>query len=352
MLLRNRCGMLRKAFAIMRGCVSFSVALAPLCATPAAAGCGSSTLKSPPGDAKIATHGSLDWVKISRPIYIAMLFRGVFQLNLNSLTAQPLGIHKGALFDDFHMSPSGRYLIYQLSGSEWQPTYIYDLHLGIEQRIPGIPTHTSIIVSPNDKWLATISTFAVAPVVWLLKLKDGKVQRYPLPSNDEDNSVVSTVWSAENNLLLDVRKDAAEAFWSFNPETGKFLQVRGVRTSPTNIAYFTGSKEIQTVCEWCTAEHRLTTVNVAGGAVFATRESLVFRKSGAPDRTIANVPAEPKPSPGQPVVDCGPDGIRLNGVFDNNYLLYSIDDTVLLYGVEEDRAAVLPIPPYSSMVWH
>jgi hypothetical protein len=245
--------------------------MTPLGAMPAVAGCGSRTSKSSAENTKDTTPNNLAWIQTNQPIYVAIQSRGVFRLNLNSIMLQPIGIHRGFVFDDFKISPSGRYLIYQISTIKDQSSYIYDLDRSIEQQIFGLPSFSHIVAATNDKWLAAIPRRGEPPVVYFLNLNDGKLKKFAVPSADKNDVLFGSEWSTESSLLFGIRQKGKEVFWRLSPETEKLLRVSGVRTAPAKFAYFIGSKEIETVCEWCSTQHGLSTASVTGGTVSATR---------------------------------------------------------------------------------
>jgi hypothetical protein len=339
--------MLRKSFRIARQYVLASAAVALLGSTLPAAGCGSQAPMGLSDNAGDTTRRDLTWVKTNHPIYFAIQDRGIFRLKLNSNIPEPLGIHNGAAFSGFRMSASGRYLIYQTLSATSGSSYIYDLDRGLEQQIFGFPQYSDVTISPDNRYIAAISPPREPAAVWLLNLKDGKTRHFTIPSNDAAVAVFGKEWSTESSLLFGVRDRSNEVFWSFTPDTGDFSLVRGVRTGSFKFTYFKGSTEVQTVCESCRTYQSLSTVNVAGGTVVATPYSLVFRKSGSPDREIAALPPPSALAPGQPTLACGPTSIHLSDVIDDDYLLFSVDDSIELYGINENRTALLPIPPHS-----
>jgi hypothetical protein len=330
-------------------CVPASAGIIVAVLTSAAADCGARMAKPSAGGGTPATLTDRTWVKIAHPIYVAVQERGVFRLKLNSNFLEPLGIHVNTIFDDFKLSPSGRFLLYELAGVSTETFYIYDLHAGIEHQIDSPPRYSHITASPNDRWLAAIPRPGEPPVVWLFDLRASTIKHLPVPV--ENAMLFASAWSTESHLLFGARNKSGEMFWSVDPETGSFSQLRGVRRTPTEITYLQGSTEIQTVCEWCSAHHDLSTASVAGGTVSVTGDSLTLHRQGAPDRTIASVVSLPTSAPGSPLLACGPEGVRLAGVFDNRYLLFSVDQAVELYGVEEDMIAPLPIPPDALIAW-
>jgi Tol biopolymer transport system component len=199
-------------------------------------------------------------------LYAPVLGRGVFRVRLSGGAPEPLALHWGAVFDDFRLSPGGRYLVYAFFAGRRSSAFIYDLEQGGERQISGLAVGARLSVSPDDRWAVASPASRGTRVIWMLNMASGETQRRALPAPDDTGKLVDGHWAADGQYLLAARGESGgEVFWRVSPDTGGFSQVPGMTRSGFALDCFHEAGDVQRYAQGGRAVPDQAPAQVAGG---------------------------------------------------------------------------------------
>ena len=289
---------------------------------------------------------------------------GPFRIRLGSNGVETIGNHAGHAVADFRISPNKKWLFYSLDDSPGRQSYwLYDVDKGIERTASDIPSYAlGITFSGDGEKLAWLTPSGGPESLSFIDLRTWKVRSYPVPRAEAGGLSIlfGLAWSNDGErLLFGARPQGeGETYWSLDLQSGRMAMISATRDGKPSdpdqkILYSENGVVVGADCLLCGRPLPVTTLEAAGGirVSLADRRSLIVMKPNGASRTIAEIPASATASSDAPVVGCIGHSIALLAVFDGRYVIYTHDGAYWVYGVEEDRKALLSDRPGTLLTW-
>ncbi len=313
--------------------ISAFMAAAPVAAQscgPAAAG-----LPSRPYDRS--------WVR-SDAVFYGVDEKGVFRLRIGANGTERIGAADGRSIDGFQISTRKRWLQYDSSssGKHW----LYDIRAAREREVGSDAMDTANrAFSPDETRYAWLEAKGPQHSLVILDLRNFERQRFRLLEAPDPKAVFfDLTWSANGGRVTYAWRDAErQEFYGVDIATGIARSLPPPREFGADEfvegSYLLGRGALTESAVRANAHPNIGRVALEGGAnaTIANGKITVSRPRQRP-RVVAHVPASCNPSPG------------LLAAFDERYVLYRTDRTYWIYGLKENREAILYSGP-SALDW-
>jgi hypothetical protein len=300
-------------------------------AMPAAAqSCGGPVL--PDGPRRLYDRS---WIRSNAVLYGADE-RGVFKLRLDSNAIEPIGDHAGQRIENFRLSQKKRWLGYDRSSpfEHW----LYDVTDGGEHRVD-IHSMGSVefLFSTDESRLAWLERGGTEHRLAVLDGNSFEMRSFRLLDAPDPKAVFfDLTWSASGDRLAYAWRDAErQEFYSVDAATGIARSIPPPREFgadefvESTYLLGNGAEPGRTPTLPPVRASKDSIALERGANVRYANGKIVVSVPGKRARTIAEVP------PG-----CGP-SLSLSDAFDGRYVLYRMNGVYWVYGLRENRKAVL-----------
>ena len=281
---------------------------------------------------------SLDrtWIKNDTFFYGADA-RGVFRLGLGSNRIERIGAHAGEPIANLHLSPQKHWLAYEQTGPAGY--WLYDTANNREHQIDVQSSGgAELQFSPDETQVAWLERSNAAHRLIVLDLRVFKTQSFRLLDAPDPKAVFfGLTWSMKGDAVTYAWRDAErQEFYSLDPKTGIARSIPPLREFAADEfvegSYLLGEGEVPRTRPLARAGK--DTIALERGAVVRSANGKIIVSS---PRTKSRTIAEISPKSGS---DCRPE-VTLLDAFDGRYVLYRFNSDYWIYGLRENRKAIL-----------
>lgn len=277
------------------------------------------------------------WIR-SDALFYGADERGMFKLRLRANAIQLIGEHGSQPPERVQLSPSKRWLEYERSGPfEY---WLYDSGQMREHRID-IHSVGSVQVqfSPDDTSLAWLERSSAEHRLGILDLNSFDTRRFQLQEAPDPMAIFfDLTWSAKGDRLTYAWRDAErQEFFSVDAVTGVAKAIQAPREFGAD--------------EFVESSYLLGNGVEAGKSfkpVRASKDSIALERGAnvqhANGKIVVSVPRQQPRTIADnkaiPPLGCGP-SLALFDAFDGRYVLYRVNGVYWIYGLRENRKAIL-----------
>jgi hypothetical protein len=289
----------------------------------------------------------LNWVRAPANLFIAFPQGSTFHLQLGPYSRTVVGEDAEQSISPINLSPDKRWLLYRLGGG---PEYrLYDIQQRQIHRLDmPLQRFSTFAFSPDSRFLAAPIRNGSDHGIAVLDLKTRSSREFIPTGETKPNGMAGLIaWSNDSrNVLIDyaTRIDAPTAF-AFDPASGIFRVIDSVRDNGRSIEgktrYFENGQEIGAGCVFCSLIPPTEIGLVDGAKVIHHDHRIEVIRPGRPPILLAETPKPPPRKPDEPALACAGPAFHLLGAFGGQYVLYRADGLAWIYGLAENRKALL-----------
>lgn len=289
----------------------------------------------------------LSWVRAPANLFIAFPQGSTFHLQLGPYSRTVVEEQAGQRISPIRLSPDKRWLLYSLGGG--QEYGLYDVQQRQIRRLNmSLQRFSTFAFSPDSRFLAAPVRNGADQGIAMVDLNTHNNATYfPVGETKPDGMAGLIAWSNdERYVLIDYgnRTDARTAF-ALDPTNGTFRVIDSVRDNGRSIEaktrYFENNQEIGAGCLFCSLIPP-TEISLADGTKVVHHDYRIeVIRPGRPTVLLAETPKPPPRKPDEPVLACAGPAFHLLGAFDGQYVLYRADGLAWIYGLAENRKALL-----------
>jgi hypothetical protein len=244
------------------------------------------------------------------------------------------------------ISPDKRWLLYRLGGV---PDRLYDIRTRQVHRVDmPLDWSSTLAFSPDSHFLAATARDGANHGISVLDLSTFSTQTYfPADEMKPQGPAGIISWSRDGRDVLNTygNRSNEQAALALDPVSGAFRMIESRQENTKSIdrktRFFENGQEIGMACPICMLIPP-TEIALAGGFKVVHQDYRIeVIKAGEPNRLLAETPKPPPRKPDEPVLGCAGPGFHLLGTLDDRYVLYRADGLAWIYGLTENRKALL-----------
>lgn len=323
----------------MRASMSFVCAFLIAAAPASAQICGGPAV--PDGPQRLYDRG---WIR-SDAVFFGADARGVFKLRLGTNGIERIGEHEAGPPEQVQLSPKKRWLEYERSASfEY---WLYDIGRGRER---GIDVHSAGGVefqfSPDETRLAWLERNLSEHRLVVADLNSFETRSFRLPAAPDPKAVFFDLhWSGAGDGLTYAWRDAErQEFLSVDAATG------AVKTMPAPREF--GADEF-VESSYLLGNGDAPGEGTARRPVRAGKDGIALERGAnvryANGKIVVSIPGKRPLAIAQLAAGCET-SLSLLDAFEGRYILYRLNGVYWIYGVRENRKAILLAGP-ASLDW-
>ncbi len=301
-----------------------------------------------------ADAGDRHWIRSDVVAYGVSTYASptVFRVPLNGGAPEAIGGNHQKPATVIGIEPSGRYLLYR--GDDRDDWWRLDLVTGGERPL-SFPGHGFPVVAPDARHGAKITRDGQGFAMVVTDTATLRSRRLQLPDIERIN-FDSLIWSRDGTSLYFTSGPRDDSiYWIVEISTGRLRQVEGYTAGTAAARFMEDGTEVTAGCLGCHADDTAPAFTLRDGStVSKDGDELIMEKPGQPRKVIYQaqnaLPVE-MPDGQFATLACGSERVYIVGIVDDRYLIYGRDDAYWIYGIEEDRSALLLDTIVSDFVW-
>jgi hypothetical protein len=295
----------------------------------------------PDGSNRLYDRG---WIRSDTVLY-GTDARGVFKLRLGANAIERIGEHDAGPPEQVRLSPKRRWLEYEsMAPFEY---WLYDSGNGRER---GIDVHSAGGVefqfSPDETRLAWLERNQSEHRLAVADLNSFETRSFRLPAAPDPKAVFfDLLWSRAGDSLTYAWRDAErQEFFSVDAVTG------AVKTIPAPREF--GADEF-VESSYLQGDGAAPGEGIARRPVRAGKDSIALERGAnvryANGKIVVSIPGKRPLAIAEPAAGCEP-SLSLLDAFEGRYILFRMNGVYWIYGVRENRKAILFAGP-DSLDW-